>query len=199
MKKQLILPLILLFLNSIYGMENSKKINIQPEKLFKDLQKQKIDIKDDRWIRLLGTVAINGGCNNLLKQILKKGVDPNQGTSPALYNACFSGALNNVITLLEHNADPDKPDSSLNDTPLMLSLRHGYHEIFNLLLEKGANPNLKDKLGFTALIYACVGEVFDDIINDRKKERISRQKPDIFNELPLDINDSDLRNELIKM
>jgi ankyrin repeat protein len=46
----------------------------------------------------------------------------------------------------------------INETPLMEAVCRGLDDIVRMLLEKGSDPNAKDKQGYTALSYACMIE-----------------------------------------
>ncbi len=83
----------------------------------------------------------------------------------ALINATESGATSIVKELLKHK------DKGLNinqatykrfDTALIIAAASGYSDIVHLLLENGANPNLANRDGFTAL-HCAISEGRDDI------------------------------------
>jgi hypothetical protein len=59
-----------------------------------------------------------------------------------------------VARLLQSGADPDVPHES-QGPPLLHCAAWGETELASLLLDKGANVNAADALGFTALHYAC--------------------------------------------
>lgn len=190
MKKQFIFPIILLlFCHSAYGMDDYKNNRIAKIRQdINNLEEIQIDPKD-----ALCYAAYYEECTDELELLLNMGINPDQGESTALYNACHSGALTNVTLLLKYHANTDIPDSSMNDTPLMVALRHGYLEIFNLLLENGANPNLQDKAGSTALMFACGNDSFYTVAKERNLN--IKSETQVFAHIPLNIKDSDLRNE----
>ncbi len=63
-----------------------------------------------------------------------------------------------IQLLLENGADPNIMDNISGDTALILASIDGDIEIAQLLLNKGANINLKDLSGKTALDYALQNE-----------------------------------------
>jgi hypothetical protein len=67
-----------------------------------------------------------------------------------------------VRLLLEHHAfiDPESPNGT---TPLMMAARYGSGEAVKLLLEEGAVPTARNRLGLSALDFACMGERPDAI------------------------------------
>lgn len=85
-----------------------------------------------------------------LEKFLSIGLDPDQrdkdGVSP-LHLAVEMGNINSVKLLLDFNADPNIADYR-GVTPLHIAYSFdGMTEIIEYLLSKGANPNLRDKLG----------------------------------------------------
>jgi ankyrin repeat protein len=85
-----------------------------------------------------------------LKKLLSIGLDPDQtdkeGISP-LHLAVETGSIDSVKILLEWKADPNIADHR-GVTPLHIAYSFdGMTEIIEYLLSKGANPNLRDKLG----------------------------------------------------
>ena len=60
-----------------------------------------------------------------------------------------------VAYLIEHGATKDK--TSVVAPPLMIESEYGHIEIVNFLVEQGANLDVQDKDGNTALHYAILG------------------------------------------
>ena len=60
-----------------------------------------------------------------------------------------------VRLLLDRGADADRCHESTNLTPLMLAAINGHFETVKALVDFGANPNMRDILGHTALEYAA--------------------------------------------
>ena len=60
-----------------------------------------------------------------------------------------------VKLLLDRGADADRCHDATNLTPLMLAAINGHLDAVRVLVEFGANPNLRDILGNTALEYSA--------------------------------------------
>jgi ankyrin repeat protein len=75
----------------------------------------------------------------------------NYGNSP-LCNAILKGDLATVKKFVEYGADVNEMANGI--TPLMFAARYNKVEIIKYLLEKGADKQLKDQRGNTALQYA---------------------------------------------
>lgn len=73
------------------------------------------------------------------------------GNSP-LCNAILKGDLATVKKFVEYGADVNEMSNGL--TPLMFAARYNKIEILKYLVEKGADKQIKDERGFTALKYA---------------------------------------------
>jgi len=88
-----------------------------------------------------------------LRLLLQKGADPNGNAEdvlqPPLHMCCISNDLVQAEILLQHGADPNQ----LYDryAPLHLSARRGRVDTTRLLLQYGANVDLQDTKGWTAL------------------------------------------------
>jgi ankyrin repeat protein len=108
----------------------------------------------------LGVAARGGpGRVSLVKQLLKvQGINPNATNCQegnTLISAAFLGETNIVRLLLSHpNIDPNFVERRLfGSTALM---RAQEPEVTKLLLERGdTDVNLRDDLGWTALVWAC--------------------------------------------
>ena len=96
--------------------------------------------------------------------LLAKEVDVNyvvEGSCPALIEAVRVGDVDIVKLLLDHHADPEKTeDASGGDAPdkkgwrrtaLHVAACNGEGEMVKMLLERGANPNVRDADGWTSL------------------------------------------------
>lgn len=97
--------------------------------------------------------------NNIRKvrMLLDNHVNPNVlgGTmrwSP-LGAATLYNNKNMVQLLLDHGADPNMQDRSLQ-TPLFHASANDHLDIAQLLLDHGADPNIRDRIGGTALMEA---------------------------------------------
>lgn len=70
-----------------------------------------------------------------------------------------------VKVLLDHGADANGDSTGSSLAPLILAVDYKDMEIYNILLEKGANPNIKDPNGFSVLhVAAEKGDL--DIVKD---------------------------------
>jgi ankyrin repeat protein len=70
-----------------------------------------------------------------------------------LHYAASSGQLAIISLLIEHSAyiDAESPNGT---TPLMMAAMYGSPESVKLLLQEGADPQLKNQQGLTALQFA---------------------------------------------
>jgi uncharacterized protein len=76
--------------------------------------------------------------------------------SEILLSAVRDGNIFLVQTLLENSADPNYRDEHDLATPVIsIAVVENRSEIVHLLIEAGADVNAQDKLGRTALTYAC--------------------------------------------
>jgi len=75
----------------------------------------------------------------------------NYGNSP-LCNAILKGDLATVKKFVEYGTDVNEMSNGL--TPLMLAARYNKVEIIKYLVEKGADKQIKDERGNTAMKYA---------------------------------------------
>lgn len=69
-----------------------------------------------------------------------------------LCNAIVKGDLATVKKFIEYGSDVNERSNGM--TPLMLAARYNKVDILKYLLEKGANKEIKDERGNTALKYA---------------------------------------------
>lgn len=86
-----------------------------------------------------------------LKALLEHGADPNtiyntEWNIPVIYRAIMTRRIKNVEVLLEHGADINYQDKSL-ETPLMQAVKARQFEIALFLLSAGADPTIEDNLG----------------------------------------------------
>jgi len=75
----------------------------------------------------------------------------NYGNSP-LCNAILKGDLATVKKFIEYGANVNETSNGL--TPLMFAARYNKVDILKYLIEKGADKQIKDERGNTALKYA---------------------------------------------
>jgi ankyrin repeat protein len=70
--------------------------------------------------------------------------------------------------LIRQGADINRQLSDGGETVLMSAAANGKTEVVGVLLENGADVNLKDDRGFTALTYAKIGN-HDDVVELLRK------------------------------
>jgi len=90
--------------------------------------------------------------------------DKNTVGDSALSIACNLESLNIVKFLVDKKADINTQDHENEFTPLIYSINQNNKDIAKYLLENGANPNLQDIYGNTALHY-CVYENNEYLFN----------------------------------
>jgi uncharacterized protein len=71
------------------------------------------------------------------------------------------GNLDKVIDLLENDPTLLEASGHMDQTPLFMAVRWGQFEVVKYLVGKGANINVKDKNGTSAIIDAAVGNHFE--------------------------------------
>ncbi len=102
------------------------------------------------------------------KPIQKKYTN-NPSLDNALILAASSNSLAEVKKLIEAGADVNNAKNEHNATPLFMASHQKYTEIVNYLLKKGADPNIKIKLGATPLFVAVQDnpdiEIVESLLN----------------------------------
>jgi uncharacterized protein len=99
--------------------------------------------------------AIKGNID-AVKQLIARDADVNKTGWTPLHYAASGGAEEHsriVALLLENHAyiDAASPNGT---TPLMMAAQYGSTEVVKLLLDEGADPTLKNRLGMTAVNFA---------------------------------------------
>jgi ankyrin repeat protein len=97
-----------------------------------------------------------------VRRLIERGADVNKTGWTPLHYAATSGHVPIMRLLFEHHAfvDPESPNGT---TPLMMAARYGSVEAVKLLLDEGAVPTSRNRLGLSALDFACMGERPDAI------------------------------------
>ena len=97
-------------------------------------------------------VALKGQLD-IADQMVKRGADVNKTGWTPLHYAASTGQVSLISLLLENNAyiDAESPNQS---TPLMMASMYGTPAAVKLLLDEGADPQLKNQQGLTALQFA---------------------------------------------
>ncbi len=98
--------------------------------------------------------ASSQGYNEIVKLLLEKGADTEikdqHGMTP-LTRAAQNGQLTAIILLLDSGAKISGGFPETSWTPLFNSVFRGHSEACEILLKRGANPNIKDEKGRTLL------------------------------------------------
>ena len=71
-----------------------------------------------------------------------------------LVDAAGFGDVDEVLGILDQGANINYLWPLYNISALMMAVSEGNDDIVRLLLERGANTNIQDSRGFTALMYA---------------------------------------------
>lgn len=120
----------------------------------KHLDEAYMDTKNSRLVTPL-QLAISSTNHNTARELLSHGASPNKhmiGTNPPLISAVYSGSDHTVSVLLtcrdiDYNAREviDTPENHgwfEGATALGVAVRYGQYEIADMLLRRGADPNL---------------------------------------------------------
>ena len=105
-------------------------------------------------------LAAHEGYPDIISILLENGADVNFPTinnRTALFIACLKRHTESVRILVQHGCDLNL-QSMENDefkTPLMKAIERGEDEIVEILIDAGANVNLQDKFGMSALMMAA--------------------------------------------
>jgi ankyrin repeat protein len=112
----------------------------------------KVEVRNAADESPLMLAAIKGELN-LCKLLLKKGADVNKPGWAALHYAASGGHVDIIRWLLDENAYIDAASPN-RTTPLMMAARYGSDDAVKALLQAGADANLKNDLGLSAMDFA---------------------------------------------
>ena len=115
---------------------------------------------NEQWSPLLQKACIDGE-HEIVQLLLFHGADPNFGR-------CIQAALevyhqDIFLTLIDAGAEVNTLSKPSNLTPLMMAAKTNNTIAVEILLIKGADPNIEDEEGFTALTHAIVSENISNI------------------------------------
>lgn len=100
--------------------------------------------------------AVRGGCPEILKILLERGVDVNTSDSAGktpLYEAVGNGHLSILLILLKAKADPNS--SYDKKSPLIRAARDAHAHLIGPLISAGADPHFCDSNGLPASCIAA--------------------------------------------
>lgn len=119
-------------------------ISSRQPKVVKQLLDAGIDPNGDAF---LGRSFWYSSCEETALLLIEAGADPNvadkEGILP-LHGALWSGFNKAAALLLEKGADPNKADAPFGSTPLIIAIGNEAMEIVDLLLDLGADLNLRE-------------------------------------------------------
>ena len=112
----------------------------------------KVEVRNDKDESPLMLAALKGHLA-LVKKLVERDADVNKTGWTALHYAASGGHLQVIDFLLENSAyiDAESPNGT---TPLMMAAMYGSPESVKLLIQAGADLNVKNMVGMTALDFA---------------------------------------------
>lgn len=117
--------------------------------------KVKTEVRNDKDESVLMLAALKGYLP-LVKQLVDKDADVNKPGWTPLHYAASTGQVAVIEFLLENSAyiDAESPNGT---TPLMMAAMYGSPEAVKVLIQAGADLNIKNQLGLSALDFAVRG------------------------------------------
>jgi ankyrin repeat protein len=117
--------------------------------------KTKVEVRNDKDESALMLAALKGYLP-LVKTLVERDADVNKPGWTPLHYASSTGQVPVIEYLLDHSAylDAESPNGT---TPLMMAAMYGSPEAVKVLIQAGADLNLKNQLGLSALDFAVRG------------------------------------------
>lgn len=133
-----------------------KEPSIKVAQLLLSWPKVKAEVRNDKDESVLMLAALKGYLP-LVKRLVELDADVNKPGWTPLHYAASTGQVAVIEFLLENSAyiDAESPNGS---TPLMMAALYGSPESVKLLIQAGADLNVKNQLGLTALDFAVRGQ-----------------------------------------
>lgn len=106
---------------------------------------------------LLDAIADNKP--RILNAALQNGANPNIADTagqPAIWSAAAKSNLELLKVLHQNGANIEVADETKNATPLLISVVAKNKEVFNYLLDNGADPDVQDVNGLTPIAYSIL-------------------------------------------
>ncbi len=118
-------------------------------------------------------IAALKGHVDLARRLIKRDADVNKPGWTPLHYAATGGHIEMMDLLLEHHAfiDAQSPNKT---TPLMMAAMYGSAQTVKFLLQAGADVNMKNQLGMTAVDFAVRAdrkEAAEMIAQQSRRER----------------------------
>lgn len=121
----------------------------------------------------MGDTALHQAADNrqykIAELLLKYNADPdiqqNDGETP-LHLSCFKGDTDMAKILLEAKANPNIQNHTFGKTPMHYAVDYSYANIVALLLQNGANIEIRDKHGKTAKDIARNSDILNMLCNN---------------------------------
>ena len=114
--------------------------------------KTQVNVRNSHGESALMLVSLKGDLE-LAKTLIKRDADINHPGWTPLHYASSKGHIQMMRLLMENDAylDAESPNGT---TPLMMAAHYGTPSAVKLLLEEGADPRIKNKLGINAMEFA---------------------------------------------
>ena len=132
-----------------------RESSLKVAQLLASWPKVKTEVRNDKDESVLMLSALKGYLS-LVKQLVENDADVNKTGWTPLHYAASGGHVSVIEFLLENSAyiDAESPNGS---TPLMMAAMYGSPESVKVLIQAGADLNIKNQLGLTALDFAVRG------------------------------------------